>query len=132
MIAMELPPPTPTEQTARVKSFFSKAPREIQPQTAEINAAITFFNQVRSGIHKGSIQQRGRGSKAVPGPRDLTFFVLAGKTDGWMGALEQMRVFCMPLYPVYRFSAWNCSVTQIETATFAMAHIHPEPSALWS
>ena len=94
MISMELPPPTPTEQAARVKSFFSKAPKEIQPHSAEINAAISFFTQVRSGIHKGSIQQRGRGSKAVPGPRDLNFFVLAGKTDGWMAALEQMRVFC--------------------------------------
>lgn len=33
-------------------------------------------------------------AEVVPGPRDLTSFVLAGKTDGWMGALEQMRVFC--------------------------------------
>jgi hypothetical protein len=94
MVSMELPAPTPAEQAARVKSFFSKAPREIQPQTAEINAAIVFFNQVRSGIHVGNIQQRGRGSKAVPGPRDLNFFMLAGKTDGYLAALEQMRVFC--------------------------------------
>jgi len=93
-ISMELPAPTSAEQAMRVNGFFSKAPKEVQPTTSEVNAAIAFFTQIRSAINQGKIQQRGRGSKAVPGPRDLNFFVLAGKTDGWSGALEQMRIFC--------------------------------------
>lgn len=93
-ISMELPAPNSTEQAMRVNSFFSKAPKEILPTASEVNASIAFFTQIRSAINQGKIQQRGRGSKAVPGPRDLNFFVLAGKTDGWPGALEQMRIFC--------------------------------------
>lgn len=94
IVSFELPAPTPAEQAKRVESFFSKAPSEVKPTTGEVNAAISFFNQIRSSINQGKMQQRGRGSKAVPGPRDLNQFMLAGKTDGWTAALSQMRVFC--------------------------------------
>lgn len=94
IVSFELPAPTPAEQAKRVDSFFSKAPSEVKPTTAEVNASITFFNQIRASINQGKMQQRGRGSKAVPGPRDLNQFILAGKTDGWASALSQMRVFC--------------------------------------
>ena len=94
IVSFELPAPTPAEQAKRVESFFSKAPSEVKPTSGEVNASIAFFNQIRASINQGKMQQRGRGSKAVPGPRDLNQFILAGKTDGWNTALSQMRVFC--------------------------------------
>lgn len=94
IVSFELPAPTTTEQAKRVESFFSKAPSEVKPTSGEVNASIAFFNQIRASINQGKMQQRGRGSKAVPGPRDLNQFILAGKTDGWAAALSQMKVFC--------------------------------------
>jgi hypothetical protein len=87
----ELPQPTQKEQVERTKAFFSGA--STKPTDAQVNAAVTFFQSVRTSIFQGTIQQRGRGSKAVPGPRDLNNFVMLGLSEGWPAALEQMRVF---------------------------------------
>lgn len=87
----ELPQPSQKEQVARVKAFFARG--SLQPSDAQVSAAVSFFNLVRTGIFQGTIQQRGRGSRAVPGPRDLNNFVLMGISEGWTAALEQMRVF---------------------------------------
>jgi MoxR-like ATPase len=87
----ELPQPSQKEQVERTKAFFAGS--SIKPSDAQVSAAVSFFNLVRAGIFQGTIQQRGRGSKAVPGPRDLNNFVLMGISEGWTAALEQMRVF---------------------------------------
>lgn len=94
IVSLELPPPTTAEQGQRVQAFFASAPPELRPSAAEVEAAVAFTALIAQGIGRSDMQQRGRGARALPGPRDLIQFVLAGKTSDWSSALKLYEVFC--------------------------------------
>ena len=94
IVSYELPRPTMQEMATRAQAHFAKAPPEYAPSRGEINAATALFNDMYEAIvTKGQIQGRSGSGKALPGPRQLTQFLLAGKTDGWMTALEGLRIY---------------------------------------
>jgi hypothetical protein len=89
----ELPRPAMEEQVRRVQAFFAEAQGDLKPSEAELRASVQLINTIAKAIERGDIQRRGRG-RSAPGPRELEKFILSGKTDGWLMAVEHLKIYC--------------------------------------
>jgi MoxR-like ATPase len=84
----------------RRKELRSRAyqiPKDWTPSDQEINAATRFINEVAT-LAEGGIGERQIGlnsdTSTAPGQRQLTRFVMLGKTAGWDHALDTLKIVC--------------------------------------
>ncbi len=85
---------------ARRKELRARAyqiPKDWTPSDQEINAATRFINEVAT-LAEGGIGERQIGlnsdTSTAPGQRQLTRFVMLGKTAGWDHALDTLKIVC--------------------------------------
>ena len=74
-----------------------KIPADWSPSETEVMAASRFINEVAL-LADGGVGERQIGlnsdTSTAPGPRQLARFIMLGKTVGWLGALDSLKIVC--------------------------------------
>jgi hypothetical protein len=120
MIPFRMSRPSVEEQASRARAFIAnlhgskntssgesrrkeiiqedyKIPKDWAPSQDEVMAATQFVNEVAL-LAEGGIGERQIGlnsdTTTAPGPRQLTRFLMLGKTVGWVQALDSLKITC--------------------------------------